>query len=312
MYLARGDDVRYREHLAELVAADANAGAERTDRTRYLAAQAGLVLAEPRYAAFNAVRLVEPLEQNLARKRELMDQALQEFERLIAYEVGDVTTAATFYMAEVYSNFSGALRDSQRPTGLSAVELAEYEDAIEEEAFPFEERAIEVHEANVDVMIAAGLYNRWVEQSFARLATLMPGRYAKEEQSLGLVGAIETFTYRSPGAAEPVAAVVPPAEPEGRRARAAAQKGPSVRLEVLAGAGFTITDTGPVTPELRARYSAAIADLEQGFYERGVAELRAVLSKRRSSRIRTWISAWRCIALVISRKPRRASRRPWP
>jgi Flp pilus assembly protein TadD len=105
----------------------------------------------------------------------------------------------------------------------------------------------------------------------------VPGRYAKEEQSLGLVGAIETFTYRSPGAIEPVvAAVAPAAEPEGRRARAAVQKGPAVRLEVLAGAGFTITDTGQVTPELRARYLSAIADLEQGLYERGVAELRAV------------------------------------
>ena len=198
MYRARGDEPRYHEQLAALVAADAAAGAERTDRTRYLAAQAGLVLAEPRYAAFNAVQLVQPFEQNLARKRELMDAALQEFERLIAYEVGDVTTAATFYMAEIYSSFSRSLLDSERPTGLDAAELAEYEDAIEEEAFPFEERAIEVHEANVELMIAAGVYNRWVEQSFARLAALMPGRYAKEEQSIGLLGAIETFTYRAP------------------------------------------------------------------------------------------------------------------
>jgi hypothetical protein len=98
MYRARGDLPRHHEHLAALVAADANGGSERTDRTRYLAAQAGLVLAEPGYAAFNAVQLVEPLEQNLTRKRALMDASLQEFERLIAYEVGDVTTAATFYM----------------------------------------------------------------------------------------------------------------------------------------------------------------------------------------------------------------------
>ena len=98
-------------------------------------------------------------------------------------------------MAEIYSSFSRSLLDSERPTGLDAAELAEYEDVLEEQAFPFEERAIEVHEANVDVMIAAGVYNRWVEQSFARLAALVPGRYAKEEQSIGLLGAIETFTY---------------------------------------------------------------------------------------------------------------------
>jgi tetratricopeptide (TPR) repeat protein len=276
MYRTRGDEARYHEHLAALVAADAAAGAERTDRTRYLAAQAGLVLAQPRYAAFNSVQLVQPFKQNLARKRELMDAALAAFEALIEYEVGEVTTAATFHMAEIYSSFSGSLLDSERPTGLSAAELAEYEDVLEEEAFPFEERAIEVHEANIELMIAAGIYNRWIEQSFARLAALVPGRYAKEEQSIGLLGAIETFTYRSPGAAEPVSAVPAVVEPEGRRARAQAAKGPTIALDVLAGAGFTITDVARVSPELRDRYLGAIGYLEQGLYERGVAELEAV------------------------------------
>jgi tetratricopeptide (TPR) repeat protein len=276
MYRARGDEARYHEHLAALIEADAVAGAERTDRTRYLAAQAGLVLAEPGYAAFNAVQLVQPFEQNLARKRELMDAALHAFEGLVAYEVGDVTTAATFHMAEIYSSFSRALLDSERPTGLSAAELAEYEDVLEEEAFPFEERAIEVHEANVELMIAAGVYNRWVQQSFARLAALVPGRYAKEEQSIGLLGAIETFTYRLPGAVDPAPAVPAAAAPVERRPRGQAPKGPTLRLEVLADAGFTITDAARVSPELRERYLAAIGYLEQGFAERGIAELRAV------------------------------------
>jgi tetratricopeptide (TPR) repeat protein len=278
MYRARGDLPRYHAELEALVAADAAAGAERTDRTRYLAAQAGLVLAEPRVAAFNAVELVQPFEQNLARKRTLMDEALQAFEDLVAYEVADVTTAATFHMAEIYANFSRSLLDSERPTDLNAAELAEYEDVLEEQAFPFEERAIEVHEANVDVMIAAGVYNKWVEQSFARLATLMPGRYAKEEQSIGQLGAIETFTYRAPNYVEPAPTAEASAEPE-RRTRAPASKGPTVRLEVLAGAGFTITDAARVAPELRERYLAAVGYLEQGLYERGVAELEAVTAQ---------------------------------
>jgi tetratricopeptide (TPR) repeat protein len=276
MYRARGDEARYREHLAALIDADAAAGPDRTDRTRYLAAQAGLVLAEPKYAAFNAVRLVQPFEQSLARKRELMDAALKTYESLIAYEVGEVTAAATFHMAEIYGNFSGALLGSERPTGLSAAELVEYEDVLEEEAFPFEERAIEVHEANVELMIAVGVYNRWIEQSFARLKALVPGRYAKEEQSVGTLGAIETFSYRRPGAAELAAAEPPVDEPANRRTRGQVQKGATVRLEVLADTGFTITDGARVAAELRERYLAAIGYLEQGLYERGVAELRAV------------------------------------
>ena len=38
-----------------------------------------------------------------------MDAALAAFGRLVDYEVADVTAAATFYMAEIYSEFSRAL-----------------------------------------------------------------------------------------------------------------------------------------------------------------------------------------------------------
>jgi outer membrane protein assembly factor BamD (BamD/ComL family) len=220
MYEAKGDQARHRAELEAIVAADAAAGAERTDRTRYLAAQAALGLAEPLYASFAEVRLVQPFEQNLARKRELMDTALREFEKLIDYEVGEVTAAATFYMAEVYYDFSRSMLESERPADLDAAELAEYEEVIEAEAFPFEELAIEVHEKNLE-LISAGVYNPWIEKSFGRLADLVPGRYAKEEESAGFLGAIDGFTYRTPAAIAALAAAGaygPQPDAEKRRA----------------------------------------------------------------------------------------------
>ena len=126
-------------------------------------------------------------------------------------------------------------------------------------------------------MIAAGIYNRWVEQSFARLAALVPGRYAKEEQSIGLLGAIETFTYRRAGRGRAGRRRGrPAAEPEERRARGQAAKGPTIRLEVLAGAGFTITDAARVSPELRDRYLAA----------HRLSRARVVRARRRGARSR--------------------------
>src|SRR5690606_38487120 len=133
---AKGDRARYLAELEQIVAADAAAGVERTARTRYLAAQSALVLTEPMYESFAAVRLVQPFEQSLARKRELMDAVMRSLERLVDYEVGEVTAAATFYMAEAYSGFARSLLESERPSGLDAAELAEYEEVIEEEAFP--------------------------------------------------------------------------------------------------------------------------------------------------------------------------------
>jgi len=70
---------------------------------------------------------------------------------------------------------------------------------LEEEAFPFEERAIEVHEKNLELM-AAGVYNAWIEKSLAKLAHLMPGRYAKFEASSGFIASIDSYAYEAPRA----------------------------------------------------------------------------------------------------------------
>ena len=195
-------DDRYRDQLGAIVALDNSAGDERTDRSRYLAGQAALVLAEDRFEAFASVRLVQPFEQSLAEKQRLMDEALIDFEVLTTYQVADVTAAATYYIAEIYYEFSDALLTSERPEGLSAAELLDYELVIEEEAYPFEEQAIEVHEKNFE-MLAGGIFNPWVEQSLDRLTVLMPGRYARSEISGGFMGSIDSYAYRMPIAPPP-------------------------------------------------------------------------------------------------------------
>jgi tetratricopeptide (TPR) repeat protein len=278
MYKAKGDDARYRAELAAIVAADIGAGAQRTDRTRFLGAQSAFTLAEPLYASFAEVELVQPFEENLARKRALMDAALAEFEKLVDYEVGEVTAGATFYMAEVYFEFSRSMLESERPTDLDAAGLAEYEEVIESEAFPFEERSIEVHEKNLE-LLSVGIYNSWIEKSFGRLAVLVPGRYAKEEQSIGFIGAAQMYTYTSPAVAAAMAAAGaygPAVEPDSRsarRARSGAEKNSATHLEVIDGISFTITDNARVGAEVRAEYENGIGYLERGQLEPGIAAL---------------------------------------
>ena len=126
-----------------------------------------------------------------------MDAAIIAFSDLVSYEVGEVTAAATFYLAEIYSNFSRSLIESERPGGLASGALQDYEDALQEEAFPFEERAIAVHEKNLELM-RGGIYNAWTEKSLRRLAELMPGRYAKAEISSGFLDSIDQYNYHAP------------------------------------------------------------------------------------------------------------------
>jgi cellulose synthase operon protein C len=219
------DQPRYHEQLRTIVQIDADAGEQRTARTRHLAARSGLVLAEELYLRFDDVRLVQPFERSLQEKQRRLDAALAAFEGLVDYEVGEVTAAATFYIAELYYGFSQALLDSERPANLGAAELMDYEMVIEEEAFPFEERAIEVHEKNLE-LLTAGVFNDWVERSLDKLADLMPGRYAKFEVSSGYLASLDSYAYRSPAALQREAL-----EQAAEEARAAESAEPDEPLE---------------------------------------------------------------------------------
>jgi hypothetical protein len=103
--------------------------------------------------------------------------------------VADVTTAATYRIASVYRDFGKALMASERPKNLSKAELEQYNVLLEEQAYPFEEKATELHEVNAH-RAATGVYDKWVQSSFEALRELRPVRYGKTELSEGVVDAI--------------------------------------------------------------------------------------------------------------------------
>ncbi len=176
--------------LEEMVRIDATAGAQRSDRTRYLAATAALQLAEPVRKRFEVVKLTQPLADSLKLKRDLMEGVISAYTGAADYGIAEVTTAATFRLGEVYEQFSADLMESDRPTNLEADALEQYEILLEEQAFPFEEKAIDLYKANTD-RAADGVYDEWVEKSFGRLAGLMPARYAKKERGEDVVTALK-------------------------------------------------------------------------------------------------------------------------
>ena len=175
--------------LRDLVRVDATAGAERSDRTRFLAAKASLELAEPVRRSFVAMKITQPLADSVKLKKSLMEDVLKVYGDAAAYGVAEVTTAATFRLGEVYQQFSKDLMDSERPQDLDEAALEQYDLLLEEQTFPFEEKAIELYQANA-ARTADGVYDEWVRQSFAALANLMPARYAKTERSENVVMAL--------------------------------------------------------------------------------------------------------------------------
>ena len=97
--------------------------------------------------------------------------------------MAEFASAATFEIANLYRSLSSAILDSDRPKNLDELELAQYEILLEEQAFPFEEQAISLHEINVQ-KAWAGLYDQWVKRSYSELAELMPARFNKAEQEV--------------------------------------------------------------------------------------------------------------------------------
>jgi len=177
------------QRLADLVYVDATAGSQRSDRTKYLAAKASLELAEPVRQVFMVMKVKQPLADSLKLKKSLMEDVLDAYGKAAAYGVAEVTTAATFRLGEAYQQFSRDLMQSERPQNLDEMALEQYEMLLEEQTFPFEEKAIELYQANA-ARAADGVYDEWVKNSFEALADLMPARYAKLERSENVVTAL--------------------------------------------------------------------------------------------------------------------------
>ncbi|MGD8568683.1 MAG: tetratricopeptide repeat protein [Gammaproteobacteria bacterium] len=197
IHKSRDDLQNYRKTLQHIIKADANAGNERTDRTRYLAAQSSLVIIEPRFDDFIAIKLVKPFKVSLTRKQKTMKSLVASYSKLVDYKVADVTAASTFYIAEIYYNFSRSLLSSEKPDGLSDLELEEFNLMLEDQAFPFEEKAIKVHEKNVE-LLSVGVYSNWIDRSIEKLAKLLPARYDKPEESTDYIAKVDNYIYSSP------------------------------------------------------------------------------------------------------------------
>jgi cellulose synthase operon protein C len=182
MAKAQNDSKTRSQWLDEIIRTDKSAGAARTDRSKYLAAKATIETATAPVALFNAIKLTAPLNKSLKGKREAMEKTLAVYGQALDYGVAEVTTQATFGMAELYRQLGSDLMASERPKNLDADAKEQYDVLLEEQAFPFEEKSIELHETNAQ-RTGDGVYDEWIQRSFDVLAKLKPARYAKSEIS---------------------------------------------------------------------------------------------------------------------------------
>lgn len=151
----------------------------KTERTTFIASSTSLALARQKRAEFSRRTLVEPLAQNLKLKKTAMQEAVKLFGLASSYGIEEITTESTTTIGDIYFDFSKSLMSSERPKSLSPDELEQYEILLEDQAFPFEEKAIEFYEANM-ARTQDNTFDQWISQSLAQLEKLFPVRYQRK------------------------------------------------------------------------------------------------------------------------------------
>jgi TolA-binding protein len=181
LYKKTGPSEQVKYWQQQLLSAASENVAANNERVRYLAATTALAVANEYIQAFNSVKLVAPLKETLPKKKNAMAQAVDSLTKVNNYAHQQTTTEATFKIAQLYAEFGKALMASEPPRELSGDELEQYKLLLEEQAIPFEEKAIEYHTLNIQ-LVKQGIYDQWVKNSFKVLAKLVPAKYNRAER----------------------------------------------------------------------------------------------------------------------------------
>ncbi len=191
LYQQQGNYKKQQHWLEDIVNTErGTANFNKTNRVKYITAKAALALARPQDVIFHKIKLVKPFKRNLKQKKLKMAAALNGYQQAINYNVADIATESTYRIAEIYNEFSNALMASERPSGLSAEELEQYEILLEEEAYPFEEKSIDTHIINAK-RAQSKIYDQWVQKSIKELSKLSPARYNKQEKTVPYISKLE-------------------------------------------------------------------------------------------------------------------------
>lgn len=166
---------RYR---AQLVSTELASQWHSPDTLRW-SASAAMALGRSSASNFETIALHHPLEDSLARKQAALEQARKRFAEALQLDRQAVQSEALFRRAELYRVLAADLMASEVPAELNDLERAQYEMLLEEEAYPFEEKAIQLHARNHE-LLADGEYTEWVQKSLDILAELFPGRYDRD------------------------------------------------------------------------------------------------------------------------------------
>lgn len=176
-YRSQGEVKRQRAHLEAV--AKKMPYAKDDAALRGLVGRAVFALAESDGQACQETVLKAPLETAVKRKKEFLQSAIYYYKQALELD-SKQATLVTYQMAKLYQDFAADLIESERPTGLDKEEREMYQLMLEEQAYPFEEKAIALFERNVTEH-ASNSQDSWVINSQLALKKLRPAQATRQE-----------------------------------------------------------------------------------------------------------------------------------
>lgn len=180
LYKKTGDINKRNFWLDKIVDNYFKGGDKNTAQTQQLAAKSASELADPVFQRYKNIELTQPLKRSLKTKRSAMQSTIKAYTRIAEIGIISETTKSTHRIGEVYRDFAKSIMTSERPRGLDDLALEEYELLLEDQAIPFEDKAIGIFQTNTERTLD-GAWDEWIQRSFESLEKLNPARYKKPE-----------------------------------------------------------------------------------------------------------------------------------
>jgi tetratricopeptide (TPR) repeat protein len=135
---------------------------------------------EPDFQAYVALKLSgseDTMAKNLVRKLQSVDALQTRYTQVLALGQGDYGIASLFRIGVVYQDLAQAMFATPCPKRLDEDQCAIYQSALQEKAFPLEEKAIEAYDKALAKAYELGLYNTWLVKTQEALTAYESSRF---------------------------------------------------------------------------------------------------------------------------------------
>ncbi len=135
---------------------------------------------EPEYQAYVAVPLSgseDTMAKNLVRKLQAVDDLQKRYTQVLALGQGEYGIAALYRIGAVFQHMAQAIFATPCPKRLDEDQCGIYQAALQEKAFPLEEKAIEAYDKALAKAYELGLYNPWLVKTQEALTVYESGRF---------------------------------------------------------------------------------------------------------------------------------------